>query len=195
MQITSDGHGAYQWAVGANFADVDFAQLVKIYGLDKEGKEVCIGAKKVPVFGTPDIDLVSTSYVERANLTIRLKNRRFTRLTNGFSRKLDNHCNGLAMTFMAYNFCQRHVTLKTTPAVAAGVTTKQWKVADVVEMVDQYTQEQANNAFEEAFAAKYEPARSTPKTFTPTPKDQIPTPWYLNPASGANLNHHNASES
>lgn len=181
LQITSDGHGAYQWAVGSNFSDADYAQLVKIYGLDKEGKEVCIGAKKVPVFGDPDLDLVSTSYVERANLTIRMSNRRFTRLTNGFSKKLENHCHMLAIQMMNYNFCQKHGTIKTAPAREAGVTNHRWTIDEVVEMTDTFTAERDRLAFERAFESKFSTPRSTPQTYAPvTPR----TPWYLDVNSG-----------
>lgn len=184
LQITSDGHPAYQWAVGANFQDVDFAQLIKIYGQDAEGREIVTGIRKEPRLGTPDIDLVSTSYVERANLTIRMTNRRFTRLTNGFSKKLENHCHMMAISMMSYNFCRKHATLKMTPAQAAGVSAKQWTLADVVDMIDAYELEQENAAFERAFAMKLTAPRTLPKTYPPKPKDQIPLPWYLDPNSG-----------
>ena len=184
LQITSDGHPAYQWAVGANFPEVDFAQLVKIYGTDAQGKEVCIGARKEAKLGTPNMDLVSTSYVERSNLTLRMTNRRFTRLTNGFSKKLENHCHMLAVQFMSYNFCRKHMTLKKTPAQAAGIADHQWTMVEVVEMMDAYEQEQQDAAFERAFALKLTPARKTPRSYEPTPKDQLLTPWYLDKDSG-----------
>jgi IS1 family transposase len=184
LQITSDGHPAYQWAVGANFQDVDFARLVKIYGYDETGREVCIGARKEPVLGNPDIDLVSTSYVERANLTIRMTNRRFTRLTNGFSKKLANHCHMMALAMMSYNYCRKHMTLKATPAQAAGLTGDQWNLSDVVRMMDEYQEEQMNAQFEKAFAAKLTAPRNVPKSYEPTPKANLKTPWYLDKDSG-----------
>ncbi len=179
VQITSDGLHAYQFAIGANFAEVDYARLVKIYGKDESGKDVVTGIRKEAVFGTPDIDLVSTSYVERANLTIRMTNRRFTRLTNGFSKKLENHCHMLAVQFMNYNFCRKHTTIKTAPAVAAGVTGRIWRLEEVVEMADGYLVEKANAEFEAAFERL---SKSAPiKSYAPqTPK----TPWYLDPESG-----------
>lgn len=181
LQITSDGHPAYRWAVGANFNDVDFAQLVKIYGQDSEGKEVCIGAKKVPVIGMPDLDKVSTSLVERSNLTLRMSSRRFTRLTNGHSKKIENHVLALGLHFFVYNFCRKHQTIKTTPAVAAGVADKIWTIEDLLAMFDAY---QAD-AHPIQRPKRYKPRRQTPKAFEPTPKDQIATPWYLNPEGAA----------
>lgn len=89
-------------------------------------------AQRQPVFGKPDISLVSTSYVERSNLTIRMGNRRYTRLTDAFSKKLENHCHSLAIQFMYYNFCRKHSTVKTAPAVAAGVTGHVWTLEEVV---------------------------------------------------------------
>jgi hypothetical protein len=157
---------------------------VKIYGTDAEGKEVCIGARKESKLGTPNIDLVSTSYVERSNLSIRMTNRRFTRLTNAFSKRLENHRHNLALGLMSYNFCKRHGTLKRTPAQAAGLTDHQWTLDEVVQMIDSYWQAKEEAEFEAAFERKFTPARKTPKTYTPTPKDQIPLPWYLDKDSG-----------
>jgi IS1 family transposase len=178
LQITSDGLGSYRWAVGANFNDVDFAQLVKIYGKDDEGREICIGAKKVPVFGNPDLNRVSTSLVERSNLTLRMSSRRFTRSTNGHSKNLTNHTLALGLHFFVYNFCRKHLTIKTTPAVAAGVADNVWTVQDLLDMFDAY--QAVNHAPNRP--KQYKP-RTTPKTFEPTPKDQLTTPWYLNPNS------------
>jgi IS1 family transposase len=174
LQITSDGHQAYRWAVGANFKGVDFAQLVKIYGKTKEGKEVCIGAKKVPVLGSPDLDRVSTSLVERSNLTLRMSSRRFTRSTNGHSKKVENHVLALGLHFFVYNFCRKHLTIKTAPAVAAGVTDHIWTIQDLLDMFDLYQAE-----FHPVERPKnYKPRRQTPKAFEPVaPK----TPWYLDP--------------
>ena len=140
LQITSDGHPAYKMAVASNF-DMNrthFAQLVKIYGQDEKGNDVCVGSRKEPVFGQPDISLVSTSYVERSNLTIRMGNRRYTRLTNAFLKKIENHCHSLAIQFMYYNFCRKHATIKTTPAIAADVANHVWTLEEVVLMIDGY---------------------------------------------------------
>jgi hypothetical protein len=134
--------------------------------------------------GNPDESLVSTSYIERSNLTIRMTNRRFTRLTNGFSKKLENHCHMLAVCFMSYNFCRKHATLKKTPAMAAGISDHQWSIEEVVEMIDAYHETKLNERFEAAFEEKWTRPRNVPKTFKPTPKDKIPTPWYLDPESG-----------
>lgn len=196
LQITSDGHPAYKMAVGMNF-DLDrthFAQLVKVYGKDEEGNEIVIRADKVPVFGTPDIDLVSTSYVERSNLTLRMSNRRFTRLTNAFSKKLENHCHMLAVSIMHYNFSRKHATLKTAPAVAAGVTDHVWTMAEIVEMIDAYVAARDRAAFDRAFALKLTAQRNTPKTYTPTPKDQLPVPWYLDPENGVPPDDYNSEK-
>lgn len=182
LQISTDGHPAYQWAVGANFSEVDYARLVKIYGKDKNGFDTVIGCRKEPVLGTPNIDLVSTSFVERSNLTIRMGNRRFTRSTNAFSKKVENHCHMFALTIMNYNFCRKHSTIKSTPAQAAGVAKHQWTLEEVIEMMDAYLAERDKERFEAAFAnLKYDRARSTPKTFKP---EAPRTPWYLDPESG-----------
>ncbi len=145
VQLTTDGHRAYFEAVeGAFGADVDFAQLVKIYGEPKGTANErryspgeCCGTRKVRVEGNPDIDHVSTSYVERQNLTMRMSMRRFTRLTNAFSKKLDNHLHALALYFAFYNFCRIHKTLKVSPAMAAGITDRLWSLEDIVAKIDE----------------------------------------------------------
>ncbi len=140
LQITTDGLGSYKWAIGNNFANCDYSKMIKIYGTDSQGHEIVTGIKKEKVFGNPDEDLISTSYVERANLTMRMGMRRFTRLTNGFSKKVENHIHSIALHFFHYNFCRKHMTLKTTPAVAASVTDKIWEIEDLIEMHDEYWQ-------------------------------------------------------
>ncbi len=142
VQLTTDGHKAYLEAVeGAFGGDVDYAQLVKLYGptITAPGRyspAECVGARKVTVEGKPDKKHVSTSYVERQNLTMRMSMRRFTRLTNGFSKKLDNHIHALALYFAFYNFCRIHKTLKVTPAMAARITDKLWSLEDIAERID-----------------------------------------------------------
>jgi IS1 family transposase len=142
VQITTDGLKAYLWAVQAGFNDdVDYAQLQKIYGPDRGGEvryspPVCIGAKQQVVCGSPDEAHISTSYVERQNLTMRMSMRRFTRLTNGFSKKLENHCAAIALHFMHYNFARVHKTLRVTPAMEAGITDHVWSVEEIVALLD-----------------------------------------------------------
>ena len=133
VQLTTDGHQAYLEAVeGAFGGNVDYAQLVKFYGADPtvpEGRYSpahCVGSKKVAVVGNPVHADISTSHVERHNLTTRMSIRRFTRLTNAFSKKLDNHCHSLALYFTWYNWVRMHTTLKQTPAQAAGLTDEQY---------------------------------------------------------------------
>ncbi len=142
VQLTTDGHKAYLEAVeGAFGADVDFAQLVKLYGptITAPGRyspAECTGAKKVRREGNPDVAHISTSHVERMNLSIRMQNRRFTRLTNAFSKKLDNHIHALALYFAFYNFCRIHKTLRVTPAMAARITDRLWSLDDIVAKID-----------------------------------------------------------
>ena len=146
IQLTSDGHKAYLSAVAGSFGDdVDFAQLVKIYG--KSGSEAgvrrysppeCIGAVPHTVYGDPDPKHISTSFAERSNLTMRMNMRRFTRLTNAFSKKVENHAHAVALHMMYYNFVRIHKTLKITPAMAAGVTDKLWEISDVVTMLEKW---------------------------------------------------------
>jgi IS1 family transposase len=142
VQLTSDGHKAYLEAVeGAFGCDVDYAQLVKMYGptITAPGRyspAECTGAKKIRVMGSPDINAVSTSYVERQNLTMRMHMRRFTRLTNAFSKKVENHAYAVALHMMYYNFVRIHKTFRVTPAMAAGVTDRLWEIADIAKLVE-----------------------------------------------------------
>ena len=142
VQLTTDGHKPYLEAVEDAFGgDVDYAQLVKLYGPEPGGARrysppVCIGARKSPVVGRPERSHVSTSYVERQNLTMRMAMRRFTRLTNGFSKKLANHEAAVALHFMHYNFCRVHSSLRVTPAMEAGVADHIWELAEVVRLLD-----------------------------------------------------------
>ena len=142
VQLTTDGHKAYLEAVeGAFGSDVDFAQLVKLYGptITAPGRyspAECTGIKKIRREGNPDIAHVSTSYVERQNLTMRMSMRRFTRLTNAFSKKLDNHIHALALYFVFYNFTRIHKTLRMSPAMAAGIADTLWTLEDVVAKID-----------------------------------------------------------
>lgn len=145
VQLTTDGHGAYLKAVGDAFAaDVDYAMLVKLYGdpTGQRGHErkyspaECTGAIKEPIFGKPDPDMISTSHVERQNLTMRMGMRRFTRLTNGFSKKLENHLHMLSLYFVHYNFVRIHKTLKCTPAMAAGVSDRLHDMEWIVSLID-----------------------------------------------------------
>lgn len=143
IQLTTDGHKPYLEAVeGAFGCDIDYAMLVKHYGNPPEGNEKryspaeCCGTSKTAITGKPDMKHVSTSYVERQNLTMRMGMRRFTRLTNGFSRKVDNLAAAVALHFMHYNFVRIHQTLKTTPAVAAGVSKAPWTIEMIAQLID-----------------------------------------------------------
>jgi IS1 family transposase len=143
IQLTSDGHRAYLEAVeGAFGAAVDYAMLNKIYGASSESAKgryspaECIGAKKERITGAPNMAYVSTSYSERANLTMRMHNRRFTRLTNAFSKKFENHAHMVAIYAVWYNWLRIHKTLRVTPAMAAGLSQTVMDWADIVEAMD-----------------------------------------------------------
>jgi len=142
VQLTTDGLKIYLTPVEKVFgADIDYAMLVKLYGSDTEGEKrysppVCLAAERTPIMGRPDPKHISTSYVERQNLTVRMGLRRFTRLTNAFSKKLENHACAVLLHFMYYNFAKVHQTLKTNPAVAAGVADHVWSVEEIVKLLD-----------------------------------------------------------
>ena len=148
VQLTSDGMAGYPAAVRKHFGDnVDYGVLNKSYegGMPAvEAKRryspaVCTGATKNTVIGSPELKDISTSHVERANLSMRMGMRRFTRLTNAFSKKIENHMHAISFYFMVYNFVKVHGTVKTTPAIAAGVTAIQWTMEDIVNMADTVT--------------------------------------------------------
>lgn len=142
VQITTDGHSAYLSAVESVFgADVDFATLVKIYGKPQDQAEVrysppiCIGTRIEQIAGRPVSERISTSYAERQNLTMRMSMRRFTRLTNAFSKKVENLEHAVALHFMHYNFCRVHQSLRITPAMEAGVADHVWEIEEIVNLI------------------------------------------------------------
>lgn len=142
VQLTTDGHRAYLEAIeGAFGGDIDYAQLVKMYGDAPEGQKryspaECVGIRKTAIEGKPNKDDVSTSYVERCNLTMRMSMRRFTRLTNGFSKKIENHEHAVALHFMYYNYGRVHKTLRVTPAMEAGLTDHVWTLEEIAALMD-----------------------------------------------------------
>jgi IS1 family transposase len=143
VQLTTDAHRPYLKAVEDAFGtEIDFAQLVKIYGKSfndspeaRYSPAQCMGARKAKIMGKPDYAHVSTSLVERQNLTMRMGNRRFTRLTNGFSKKVENHEHSVALHFMHYNFCRIHKSLRVTPAMEAGIADHVWGLEEVVALL------------------------------------------------------------
>ncbi|HTX16396.1 MAG TPA: IS1 family transposase [Candidatus Baltobacteraceae bacterium] len=139
VQLTTDGHRVYLEAVSLAFGtEIDYAMLVKLYSSDRGKGEVryspaeCIGCREIKIIGRPKRRDISTSYAERQNLTMRMGMRRFTRLTNGFSKKVENLKHAVALHFMHYNFCRVHQTLRVTPAMEAGVTDHVWDIAEIV---------------------------------------------------------------
>jgi IS1 family transposase len=143
VQLTTDGHKAYLTAVEDAFgAEIDYAQLQKIYGVEQPQGEVryspavCMGAKRAVISGMPDFKHISTSHTERQNLTMRMQMRRFTRLTNAFSKKVDNHEAAIALHYMHYNFCRIHQSLRVTPCMAAGVSDRVWSLAEIVNLLN-----------------------------------------------------------
>jgi IS1 family transposase len=144
VQLTSDGHKPYLAAVEESFgAGIDYAMLIKHYGeptgsVGRYSPGVCLGAEQRRVEGRPDPAHVSTSYAERANLTLRMGSRRFTRLTNAFSKKAENHAHSVAIHLMHYNFVHIHATLRCTPAMAAGVSQTLWELTDMVKVLEDW---------------------------------------------------------
>lgn len=145
IQLTTDAFGPYLPAVRDAFGDdVDYAQLVKTYGTDSDPRKperryspsVCLGAEPMPVNGDPDPSHISTSHIERLNLTMRMSMRRYTRLTNGFSKKVENLTAAVSLHFMHYNFCRVHKTLGTTPAVAAGLADHTWTLDEMIGLLE-----------------------------------------------------------
>jgi IS1 family transposase len=143
VQLTSDGHRAYLDAVeGAFGSEIDFSMLIKLYGADREESETryspaeCIGCRAIPVIGRPDPKHISTSFVERQNWSVRTAMRRYTRLSNGFSRKIENHAAAVALNYFAYNFIKIHRTLRVSPAMAAGVTNHLWDAGELVGLLE-----------------------------------------------------------
>jgi IS1 family transposase len=143
VQITTDGFNAYIGAMREAFgADADYAMIDKIYKADpamaqgRYSPPTCTGIRKRRIEGRPDMAQVSTSYVERANLSIRMQTRRFTRLTNGFSKKFQNHVHALALYFAFYNFIRMHKTLRMTPAMAAGISDTLWTMEDLANRIE-----------------------------------------------------------
>jgi IS1 family transposase len=142
IQLTTDGHRVYAEAVEDAFgAEIDYAMLVKIYGASSENPEsryspaTCIGCRTGVLAGNPDTDHISTSFVERQNPSMRMGMRRFTRLTNAFSKKLENHGHMVALYFMHYNYCRVHKTLRVTPAMEAGLTDHVWEIEELINLL------------------------------------------------------------
>lgn len=146
IQLTTDGLKAYLTAVKSAFGnDIDYAMLVKVYGNEPEGHKryspaICISCETRTVTGRPDSDHISTSYIERQNLTMRMSMRRFTRLTNAFSKKLENHAAAVAIYVMTYNFHRKHMTLGTTPAIKAGIADHIWSIEEVIGLLEKREQ-------------------------------------------------------
>lgn len=150
VQLTTDGHRAYLSAVEEAFgSEIDYAMLVKLYGASDEkdtrySPPECISCRQVEISGRPDPKHISTSHVERQNLTMRMQMRRFTRLTNAFSKKIENHIASIAIHFMHYNFCRVHQSLRVTPAMEAHLTDHVWTIDEMLSILD--SKETAKNA-------------------------------------------------
>jgi IS1 family transposase len=149
IQLTTDGHKMYLSAVEDAFGSaIDYAMLQKVYGSDPQAEKryspaVCLGCKVDVITGSPDPAYIGTSHIERQNLTMRMNIRRFTRLTNAFSKKIENHTHSVALFYMHYNFVRVHQSLRVTPAMEAGLTTTPWSIADIVALAEKHADEKA----------------------------------------------------
>jgi IS1 family transposase len=152
IQISTDAFSSYPQAVDLAFPDADYGQVVKVFGTVPEALKgrysppVCTGARKVVIKGNPDPAMICTSHSERNNLNVRMHSRRMTRLTNAFSKKVQNHAHAMALHFLYYNFVRVHQTLRVTPAMAAGVTKRLWEMKDVVDMLEAWEAVQERRA-------------------------------------------------
>lgn len=156
VQLTTDGYKPYREAVAGTFGEgVDYAQLQKIFGFETPKKTAearyspppCVGATKIPRIGNPDMRKVSTSHVERSNLSLRMHNRRFTRLTNAFSKRFVSHVRMVALYTMFYNFIRIHKSLRVTPAMQAGITERLWSFEDIIVRIDRDAPKPAPRGF------------------------------------------------
>ena len=177
VQISTDGHKAYVQAIkGAFGEEVDFGRLIKVYDTDSKGNDVILRCDKESTIGTPIAARICTSHVERRNLTMRMNMCRFTRLTNGFPKKAENHAAMVSIHFLNYNFVRRHQTIKTAPAVAAGVIEQPMTLAELLALFDDFRAD---------LYPVERPLRYRPRTNRRTYERQTPlTPWYLDPESG-----------
>jgi len=141
VQLTTDGHRVYLEAIEKAFgSNVDYAMLVKLYGQDRDTEATyspakVISCRAIPIIGDPEPKHISTSYVERSNLSMRMSMRRFARLTNAFSKKVENHISALSLYFMFYNFCRVHQTLRVTPAMEAGIADHVWEIEEIMDLL------------------------------------------------------------
>lgn len=183
VQITSDGNPVYRTAMAQAFPEGNLGMLIKKYVQDEQGREFVQEVEKRKLQGDPKPGKISTSYVERHNLTIRMGNRRFTRLTNGHSKNAKNHCAMFAVQMMHYNFGRKHLSLnKQTPAMAAGIMDAPMPFETMVKLVEEFYERQLSNQFLNAFSSKYAGQRFVPKSHASVGSTK--TPWYLDPESG-----------
>lgn len=149
VQLTTDGYRLYAEPIEDAFGgDIDYAMLIKLYGGSEDNKTqkryspaVCTGTKTKKIAGNPDPEHISTSYIERQNLSLRMSNRRFTRLTNAFSKKIDNLMHSISLYYMYYNFCRIHTSLRVTPAMEAGITDHVWDLEEIAALITNYNKE------------------------------------------------------
>ncbi len=158
-------------------SEVDFGRLIKIYGKDSQGRDVVMRSEKQVVVGNPDVERICTSHVERQNLAMRMNMRRFTRLTNAFSKKVENHAAMISIHFLNYNFIRKHATIKDAPAVAANVCESAYKMEELIEEFDSYRGEN----YPVNRPKKYRKRSTVPRSYEPATEPK--TQWYLKPNS------------